>query len=411
MSDDDYIRFFKPSIGEDEINEVVDCLKSGWLTTAKRAKQFEADFAQYMGFKHAVALNSCTAALHLALEAVGLKEGELVLVPTMTFAATAEVVRYFNAIPVLVDCNEDDFCMDMDHAEDILKKLGNGEKIKGVPEDHGKVKGIMPVHYGGQVADVLKCRALCDKYGLFMVEDCAHTCPAYYKDKDGNWQMVGATADIACFSFYANKTITTGEGGMATTNNHEWADRMRVMSLHGISKDAWKRFERSGSWYYEIVAPGFKYNMPDTAAAIGVHQLKKADSFWNERKKVAELFSEKLAGVEGVIIPSEKENRKHSWHLYIIRVDSPPSGINRDDFIKKLGENGVGSSVHYMPLHMHPYYKEKLGVEPEDFPVAQKLFNQIVSLPIYPGLTDAEIDKICDTVKLMVASKNMFLSY
>jgi perosamine synthetase len=176
---------------------------------------------------------------------------------------------------------------------------------------------------------------------------------------------------------------------------------MRVMSLHGISKDAWRRFERSGSWYYEIVAPGFKYNMPDTAAAVGIHQLKKADSFWRERKRIAELFTEKLADAKGIITPTEKPDRKHSWHLYIIRLDSPPSGINRDDFIKKLGESGVGSSVHYMPLHMHPYYKEKLGVEPEDFPVARKLFNHIISLPIYPGLSDSEIDKICGTVKLI----------
>jgi len=233
----DYIPFFKPSIGDEEIRDVTEVLKSGWLTTGKFAKQFEADFAEYMGAKYAVALNSCTAALHLALEAVGLKEGELVLVPTMTFAATAEVVRYFNAIPVLVDCNESDFCMNMDQVEEILEKLDKGVAVKGVPTDHKGVKAIVPVHYGGQAVDVTKCLQLCRKYGLKLIEDCAHCCPAYYKDSNDEWKMVGSSADIACYSFYANKTITTGEGGMATTNDEELADRMRVMALHHNARE------------------------------------------------------------------------------------------------------------------------------------------------------------------------------
>lgn len=399
MSEDNFIRFFRPSIGDEEINEMVDCLKSGWLTTAKRAKQFETDFASYMGQKHALALNSCTAALHLALEAVGLKEGELVLVPTMTFAATAEVVRYFNAVPVLVDCNEDDFCMDMNHAAEILEKLDKGQNVKGVPEKHGRVRAIMPVHFAGQVADVLKCRELCNKYGLFMVEDCAHTCPAYYQNEKNEWLMVGKSADIACYSFYANKTITTGEGGMAVTENDEWADRMRVMALHGISKDAWKRFSKSGSWYYEIVAPGFKYNMPDTAAAIGIHQLKKSDKFWEARRKLAEVFTEKLSEIPGIILPFEKKNRKHSWHLYIIGLDPDKIRLSRNEFIDKMKDFEIGTSVHYMPLHLHPYYKDKYGYAPDDFKTATKVFNRILTLPFYPGLTDNEIDRICDAVK------------
>lgn len=403
MSEDNFIRFFRPSIGDEEINEVVECLKSGWLTTAKRAKQFETDFAAYMGQKHALALNSCTAALHLALEAVGLKEGELVLVPTMTFAATAEVVRYFNAIPVLVDCNEDDFCMDMDQAGEILENLEKGRKVRGVPEKHGKVRAIMPVHFAGQVADVLKCRELCNKYGIFMVEDCAHTCPAYYQDTNGAWTMVGKSADIACYSFYANKTITTGEGGMAVTDNDEWADRMRVMALHGISKDAWKRFSKSGTWYYEIVAPGFKYNMPDTAAAIGIHQLKKSDKFWEERRKLAAKFTEKLSEIPGIILPFEKKNRKHSWHLYIIGLDPDKIKLSRNEFIDKMKEAEIGTSVHYMPLHLHPYYKEKYGYTQEDFKTATKVFNRILTIPFYPGLTDEEINRICDAVKSIAA--------
>jgi dTDP-4-amino-4,6-dideoxygalactose transaminase len=395
----EYIPFFKPSIGDEEIRDVTECLKSGWLTTGKFAKQFESDFAEYIGAEHAVALNSCTAALHLALEAVGLKEGELVIVPTMTFAATAEVVRYFNAIPVLVDCNESDFCMDMDKAEEILEKITSGKHVKGVPVDHKGLKAIIPVHYGGQAVDVNKCLELCRKYNLKLIEDCAHCCPAYYKDSEGEWQMVGSSADIACYSFYANKTITTGEGGMATTDNEEYADRMRVMSLHGISKDAWKRFSKEGSWYYEIVAPGFKYNMPDTAAAIGVNQLKKADAFHAERKRIAEQFSKLLSDIPGITLPIERDDVKHSWHLYVIRIDKDICGISRNEFIEKLNEAEIGTSVHYTPLHLHPYYIEKFGYEPGDFPVASKLFEEIVSLPIYPGLSKEQIERMTSVIK------------
>jgi perosamine synthetase len=317
----------------------------------------------------------------------------------MTFASTAEVVRYFNAYPVLVDCNEDDLCMDMSKAADILEKLSRKEKVNGVPEDFAGIRAMIPVHYGGQVADVIKCGELRDKYAIALIEDCAHTCPAYFKDASGKWQMAGSTADVACFSFYANKTITTGEGGMAVTNNRDWADRMRIMSLHGISKDAWKRFDKSGSWYYEITAPGFKYNMPDTAAAIGIHQLKKADRFFEQRRAIARRLIEGLRDIPGIITPVEKPDRKHSWHLFIIRVNNPPSGIDRNTFIEKLKEKGIGTSVHYMPLHMHPYYMKKYLYCNEDFPVATKIFNQIISLPIYPGLTDNEIQRILDAVK------------
>ena len=399
---DNYISFFKPSIGADEIRDMTECLKSGWLTTGKFAKQFETDFAEYMGAEYAVAVNSCTAALHLALEAVGLQEGELVLVPTLTFAATAEVVRYFNAIPVLVDCNESDFCMNMDHAEDILERISRGDRVPGVKAGHGGVKAIIPVHYGGQAVDVSKCLELCKRYGLKLIEDCAHCCPAYYQDSDGDWKMIGSSADIACFSFYANKTITTGEGGMAVTNDEELADRMRVMSLHGISKDAWKRFSKEGSWYYEIVAPGFKYNMPDTAAAIGVNQLKKADSFYEARKAISEKLTKGLSGIPGVTLPAEREDAKHSWHLYVIRINKEICGISRNEFIEKMTEANIGTSVHYTPLHLHPYYVEKYGFKASDFPVAEKLFHEIVSLPIYPALKDEEIERICQTVSRLV---------
>jgi perosamine synthetase len=398
-SDREFISFFKPTIGEDEIRDVTSCMRSGWLTTGQFAKRFENEFANFAGAKYAVALNSCTAALHLALEAVGLKEGELVLLPTLTFAATAEVVRYFNAIPVLVDSNESDFCMDMNQAETIIKRINANEPVKGVPEKHKGIRAIIPVHYGGQAADVLKARKLCDKFNLALIEDCAHCCPAYYKDADDNWRFVGTSADIACYSFYANKTITTGEGGMAVTNNEKYADRMRVMSLHGISKDAWKRFSKEGSWYYEIVAPGYKYNMADIAAAIGVNQLKRALEFNKQRKYVAETLTTALEGVDGVTLPFQRSDSIHSWHLYVIQIDEKVFGISRNEFIEKLKEAGIGTSVHYLPLHMHPYYIDKYGFKAKDFPVAQSLFQKMVSLPIYPTLSDSEIARIADAVR------------
>lgn len=399
---DKFIKFHRPCIGREEIREVVACLKSGWLTTGPRAKKFEEEFAKYAGAKFAVAMNSCTAALHLALEAIGLKEGDLVLVPTMTFAATAEVVRYFNATPVLVDSVEADCCMDMVQAAEILEKIEAGKKVKGVPSKHGPVRAIMPVHFGGQMADVVAGKKLCNRFGLRMIEDCAHICPAFYTDENGRETMGGRSADIACWSFYANKTITTGEGGMATTDNEQWADRMRVMSLHGISKDAWKRFTKSGSWFYEIIAPGFKYNITDIAASLGLHQLRKAEKFWNARRKIAAKYGKLLADIPGVSLPSERPGTKSSWHLYIIRIDSKKTGLLRNEMIEFLKKENIGTSVHYIPLHLHPYYRDKYGFTKGDFPVAEKLYDQNLSLPIYPGMTDKDLARVANAIKKAV---------
>src|SRR6266496_278492 len=284
------IPFYKPSIGESEINEVVDCLRTGWLTSGPKAKQFEAEFAHYLQHTHAVAVNSCTAALHLALEAVGLKAGQTVVVPTMTFAATAEVVRYFNATPLLVDCRETDLNLDVaDASWRIEAALARGEQVTA----------IIPVHYGGQIGDVAGVAGLAGRYGLKIIEDAAHCCPAYYRDHEGSpWKTVGTGAEISCYSFYANKTITTGEGGMACTESEQLADRMRIMALHGISRDAWKRYTAEGSWYYETVAPGFKYNLTDIAAAIGLHQVRKADQLHEQRTQLARLYSGLLGTVD-----------------------------------------------------------------------------------------------------------------
>ena len=389
------IPFYKPSIGEPEINEVVDCLRSGWLTTGPRTKQFEAEFARYIQHTHAVAVNSCTAALHLALEAAGLKAGQTVVVPTMTFAATAEVVRYFNARPLLVDCRPADLNLDVAHAaERIEAALARGEDIAA----------IIPVHYGGQIGDVTGVAAVARRHDLKIIEDAAHCCPAYYRDDAGSpWKTVGTGAEISCFSFYANKTITTGEGGMACTESQELADRMRLMSLHGISRDAWKRYTAEGSWYYEIVAPGYKYNLSDIAAAIGLHQLRKADRLHEKRAQWARLYSELLGDVDELILPREMPDRIHSWHLYCLRLRLDRLNADRAEVISELKRAGVGASVHWMPLHLHPYYRESLGCQPSDCPCAAPLYPELARLPLYPDLTDDEVAYVCRTLKEIIA--------
>ncbi|MDB6032107.1 MAG: uncharacterized protein JWM16_2445 [Verrucomicrobiales bacterium] len=389
------IPFFRPNIEQPEIDEVVDTLRSGWLTTGPKTKQFEADFAAYVGQTHAVAVNSCTAALHLALEAIGLGPDDTVVVPAMTFAATAEVVRYFGAKPLLVDCRERDFNLNVADAEQKIKAaLARGETVKA----------ILPVHYGGQVGDMAGVLQLARRFNLHIIEDAAHCCPAFYRDHESApWKSVGAESAISCYSFYANKTITTGEGGMACTNNPKLAERMRIMSLHGISKDAWKRFTAEGSWYYEIIASGFKYNLTDIASSIGLHQLRKADRLHKQRAGWAEYYFRKLRHVEEVILPAVQPNRVHSWHLYPIRLRLDRLAIGRNQFMEELKQRGIGASVHWMPLHMHPYYREKYGYRPEDLPIAASLYGQMISLPLYPDLTAAQVDYICQGIHEIIA--------
>jgi perosamine synthetase len=436
------IPFYKPSIGPEEIDEVVDTLKSGWLTTGPKTKQFEKEFAAYLQQKHAVAVNSCTAALHLALEAIGLKAGQGVLVPTMTFAATAEVVRYLGGRPILVDCRTEDFNLDVADAD---------QKIQAALVSGQSVAAIMPVHYGGQIGDVAGVQTLARRYGLKIIEDAAHCCPAYHRESrkqkaesrnkttgprddgagggesgkqkaesrnepsstDGrlstlnsqlstDWSPVGSSADISCFSFYANKTITTGEGGMACTNNDEYADRMRIMSLHGISKDAWKRFASEGSWYYEIIAPGYKYNLTDIAAAIGIHQLRKADRFHRRRSEIVEAYNHALKGIEELILPQSMPDRIHSWHLYVLRLKLDRFRIDRAQFITELQQRGIGTSVHWLPLHMHPYYRETYGYAPMDLPTACSLYPEIITLPLYPDMNEGDVAYVCDSIKEIV---------
>jgi len=388
------IPFYRASIGQAEIDEVVDTLRNGWLTTGPKTRQFESEFAGYLGQKHAVAVNSCTAALHLALEAVGLKPGQSVVVPTMTFAATAEVVRYFSAKPILVDCRDTDFNFDPADVE---------AKVQAAQQRGEEVVAMLPVHFGGQIGDVVALARLAARYNLKVIEDAAHCCPAYYRvEAEAPWQPVGAEAAISCYSFYANKTITTGEGGMACTANDAYAERMRIMSLHGISRDAWKRFSADGSWYYEIVAPGFKYNLTDIAAAIGLHQVRKADRLHQQRRRWAAYYTQQLGEIEELILPRQQPNRVHSWHLYAIRLRLDRLRIDRAGCIAKLKELGIGTSVHWLPLHMHPYYRETYGYRPEDLPQAAALYPEIISLPLFPDMTEETVDYVCDALKSII---------
>jgi dTDP-4-amino-4,6-dideoxygalactose transaminase len=378
----EFIPFHVPQIDEDEIRSVVETLRSGWLTTGMKVKRFEEDFARYLGSSHAIAVNSCTAALHLALEAVGIEEGDEVIVPTMTFTASAEVVLYLKAKPVLVDCLGDTFNIDPDCIERAIT---------------AKTKAIIPVHFGGQPCDMDSILDLARRHKLYVIEDAAHALPAKYRGR-----TVGAIGDITCFSFYATKTITTGEGGMATTQNPEWASQMRMMSLHGISHDAWKRYAKEGSWYYEVLRPGFKYNLTDIGAAIGIEQLKKCDAFGAARKHIATTYSEAFADLPEIQTPLCEPELQHAWHLYVIQLHPERLKINRDQFIEALKEYGIGTSVHFIPLHLHPYYRDTFGYAPNDFPTANEIYQRIISLPIYPKMTEANIDHVIDAIGKVV---------
>jgi dTDP-4-amino-4,6-dideoxygalactose transaminase len=394
------IPFFRADISEREIEEVNDTLRSGWLTSGPKVRCLEQGFAEAVGARHAIALNSCTAALHLAVEALDLRPGQAVLVPAMTFAATAEVVRYLGAIPILVDCDPITTNMDLNDAVRKIERLRDGTLFDGIARDT-RVVGIMPVHVGGLMMDLEDVRHLAEEHGLWVVEDAAHAFPSSWRDgESGPWRRCGEdTATVTCFSFYANKTITTGEGGMAVTNNAALAERMRLMSLHGLSHDAWDRYTGGGSWDYKIIAPGFKYNLTDIAAAIGIHQLARAEEMRRERESVAHHYYEVLADVPEIELPADDVNRIHSWHLFPIKLRLERLSINRNRFIEELKEAGVGCSVHWRPLHLHPYYQEMFDWRLEDLPVATAVWERLVSLPIFPGMSRDELEYVTETIK------------
>lgn len=381
-----FIDYHKPSIGDAEINAVVETLRSGWLTTGAKVHAFEAAFAEAVGARYAVAVSSCTAALHLALEAAGVGRDDDVLVPTMTFAATAEVVTYLGARPVLVDCRRDIYTLDPRAAVAAITP---------------RTRAVIPVHYGGQACDMDEILAMARERGITVIEDAAHALPASYRGTP-----VGRIGDMTCFSFYATKTLTTGEGGMITTDNAAAAERMRLMALHGISKDAWSRYTAEGSWYYEIVRPGFKYNLTDVAGALGLEQLKRQSEFRESRARIADRYNAAFRDLEEVRCPVTLPDREHAWHLYVIEVDSAKLRITRNEFIERLKEEGVGTSVHFIPLHVHPYYRDTYGYLPSDCPHAYEAYERIISLPIYPAMTDENIDAVIGAVRRIVQSES-----
>ena len=377
-----FMPFALPDIGDEEIAEVVDTLRSGWVTTGPKARRFEADFAAFLGDEslHCIAVNSATAGLHLALEAIGIGPGDEVISTTHTFTATAEVVRYLGADVKLVDIDPSTLNISPQAIEAAITP---------------RTKAILPVHYAGLAADMPAILAIAARHGLKVVEDAAHALPTTI-----GGQLVGTLAsDATVFSFYANKTITTGEGGMLVTRDAALAARAKVMRLHGMSRDAFDRFTATvPSWYYEIVAPGFKYNLTDIAAALGLQQLKKARAFQRRRAELAALYDEALAGLPLNTPPQPPAGDTHAWHLYVLRL-ADGAGVDRNTFIERLFAAGIGVSVHYIPLHLHPYWRERYALDAAMFPASQRAYERMLSLPLYTRMSDADVHRVVAAVR------------
>jgi dTDP-4-amino-4,6-dideoxygalactose transaminase len=385
MNDDSFIPFHRPSIGAEENDAVLRVLASGWLTTGPVAMEFEQQFARFVGSKHALAVNSCTAALQLALDAIRLQAGDEVLVPAYTFTATAEVVTYFGARPVLCDSQRGSFNIDPEDAERRITE---------------KTRAIIPVHIAGLSCDLDAIHDLGRRHGLRIIEDAAHSLPATYRGR-----RIGSVSELTAFSFYTTKTITTGEGGMLTTDDDGLAERISLMRLHGIGRDAWKRYAKTGSWFYEVQEAGYKMNMPDLLAAIGLAQLQKCEQFWKRRSEIAAYYQERFSSVEELEVPPcGSDESQHSWHLYILRLQPTHLGIDRNAFIQELKAAGIGTSVHFIPLHLHPFYVSRYGYTPESLPQALSTFSRSFSLPIYPDLTDSQCERIANSVLQIVTN-------
>ncbi|HOA36673.1 MAG TPA: DegT/DnrJ/EryC1/StrS aminotransferase family protein [Bacillota bacterium] len=377
MGRNKFIFFSPPAIGDEEIEEVIDTLRSGWITTGPKTRRFEEYFKDYVGSPAALALSSCTAGLHLALAVLGIGAGDEVITSTMTFASSVNVIEHVGARPVLVDVEPDTLNLDPDLVE---KKI--------TP----RTRAILPVHYAGHPAEMDKLNEIARAARLEVVEDAAHALAAGYKGR-----AIGSGSNPVAFSFYATKNITTAEGGMLT-GSRELIKEARVLSLHGMSRDAWKRYDRGGSWYYEVLAPGYKYNMTDIQASLGLHQLRKLKRLQERRREIVRAYNAAFSGNDALEIPVEREEVEHAWHLYAMRLRTGALTIDRDAFIRELNDYKIGASVHFIPIHLHPYYRDKYSFAPVDFPVAYSNYRRLISLPLSPALSDEDVADVIEAV-------------
>lgn len=378
-----FLPFALPDIGEEEIAEVVDTLRSNWITTGPKTKKFEQQFAEYIGVKHAIAVNSCTAGLHLSLEVLNLKADDEVIVPSFTFCATANVIVHAGAKPVFADIDPVSLCIDPVSVEKLITP---------------KTKAIMIVHYGGRPADMDTLASIANKHNITIIEDAAHAVYTQYKGK-----LIGSHGNLTSFSFYATKNIATAEGGMITTNDDKLADKLRVLSLHGMSKNAWNRYSATGSWKYDVIEAGFKYNMTDIQASLGLHQLAKLDKMQARRKYITQLYLDGLKGIRGLALPDMatlNPDDVHACHLFPIRIDEKEFGHSRDEMMELMKEYNIGVSVHFIPVHMHPYYRDRYTKDLV-LSVTEKVFGQIMSLPLYPTLSDEDALYVIDVIKYL----------
>jgi len=390
MWDRKFIPFHRPSIGEEEITEVVETLRSGWLTTGERTARFEQQFQNYIGARHALAVNSCTAGLHLALAALGIGAGDEVITTPLTFCATINTILHVGAEPVLADVLPD----------------GNIDPESIAQRITPRTRGILPVHLGGLPCRMDQIYQLARRHNLVVIEDAAHATESRFGKQAPGAESPAGSSDAAAFSFYATKNMTTAEGGMVVTNRPEVADRMRVLCLHGISKDAWNRYSEKGNWYYEVLEPGFKYNLSDVQSAIGIHQLAKVERFHALRAAYSGIYSRRLADCEEVETPPDCSYGRHAWHLYTLRLRPETLAIGRDEFIVELRNRGVGTSVHFIPIPLHPFFRSRAELPQNQCPAAMALYPRLISLPLYPGMSIDQVIHVADSVKEIAAAKS-----
>ena len=379
---EDFLPYNLPDISEAEIEAVVDVLRSNWLAPGPRVRAFETDFAAYAGTAHALALDSATAGMHLALISMGIGAGDEVITTPTTFAASVNVIIHAGATPVLADVQLDDYCIDPAAIERAITP---------------RTKAILPVHHGGSACRMDEIMAIARKHGLRVVEDAAH---AIGTGIEGHG--IGAWGDATVFSFYPTKNVTSGRGGMLTTNDDALAERARLLALHGMSNDAWDRYTARGSWAYRVLAAGYNYTMSDFQAALGHAQFKRIDEFQRRRREIALQFNDRFAALPEIVLPIERAGTTHAWHLYVVRLRPETLTISRDEFIVAMKERGIGTSVHFIPIHHHPYYRETFGWAPGDFPVADEAFETMVSLPLYTRMTEGAVDRVASAVEEIV---------